>query len=983
MRCHLCSSCVSCGRVSAGIIFCISFFTWLNSLTIVSAQAVLPVAGGAVQLEGMVVDENHRPVENIRVQSYGPEADRGSETTDAEGRFSFAIQDPRKGYDHLLIARDTEGKLQGWLGFLGSRFPKPLEITLKPAHEVKVKVVDASDAPVAGAKVVALGGRSSFGLANAKTDSDGCATLRVPNDAIGYVAAFKSGAGFDYFTPQNAPLAMQFNPLPDEIALTLSGARTLRIKAIDSAKQPVAGMRMAVHSLRKSGQPIEIAINSFEPLSAVTDQTGRATFDWLPKDAIGVTQFECQSPDRTSYDPLTLADATTVEFVAQVYRKSKLTGQVLLPDGQPAPRVLVGAIGFHATGVTLTSAVTGSDGRYEMLLPSEQAYLIGVEDDHWAAPIHTGLILRENAPVEPVDFQLSAGTLVKGTLTQGADHKPASKSTVELVFSAGEVPAELGNPAPTGRHIAQMQFTRHLQTDEKGQYQCRIGPGKWLLRTPTNDESDDDQSKVELEIKDQPEIVKDFYFADLDRIRLTGKVLDAEGKPLVGAAVMVHCLGKTPNRMVMYPSLTDSEGKFKLERNKTPGLIAVRSGAMVLAYARLDDEQAEIIIHCPSLVQANGRLIDDQEEAVAGGVIRYSSSVMLDPTKSGLGLQLIGGIAKVGLDGKFKITGLIPGEPCEVYYGATERNIRKLTTVKPADVTHIDLGNVLIPQPAVLRIAFRLDADGKVGIFVNGERAADDDELTQRLPQIGINAGRRVVISADKNVDADSVLHVVQLLARFGMRNIELPNPYADFDFVVQRAASDNDPNIRSLPEQLGDRLAKVPGVKQVDKGLIDMMAMEQKPAIMLCGSPADSSFLARLRMMSGGRTLRPDSNHQAIIGRDLARKLDKKEGDEIELYGREKFTIVGVFFSRNPFENSILIIPLPELQRLMNRPGEVTGFTVTAERSIDADGLKQLRKRLAAVEAGLNVLPVATRKPEASPAETTDEKHEADEKHE
>ena len=51
------------------------------------------------------------------------------------------------------------------------------------------------------------------------------------------VIGHKSGAGFDYFENYRATPAspeFPFPPLPGELALTLDGAQTLKIKAVDS-----------------------------------------------------------------------------------------------------------------------------------------------------------------------------------------------------------------------------------------------------------------------------------------------------------------------------------------------------------------------------------------------------------------------------------------------------------------------------------------------------------------------------------------------------------------------------------------------------------------------------------------------------------------------------------------------------------------------------------------------------------------------------
>ncbi len=106
--------------------------------------------------------------------------------------------------------------------------------------------------------------------------------------------------------------------------------------------------------------------------------------------------------------------------------------------------------------------------------------------------------------------------------------------------------------------------------------------------------------------------------------------------------------------------------------------------------------------------------------------------------------------------------------------------------------------------------------------------------------------------------------------------------------------------------------------------------------------------------MQLGGRALIAGDERKAIIGKELAATLGKQVGDRIQLYGEYTFEIVGVYESPINFENNGLVIPLKELQQLMSRPDEVTGFVIVAERPMDDKGLEELRKRLEAVDQGL-----------------------------
>src|SRR5262249_11245717 len=157
-------------------------------------------------------------------------------------------------------------------------------------------------------------------------------------------------------------------------------------------------------------------------------------------------------------------------------------------------------------------------------------------------------------------------------------------------------------------------------------------------------------------------------------------------------------------------------------------------------------------------------------------------------------------------------------------------------------------------------------------------------------------------------------------------------------DLVVQRAGGKNNLN-NGLPEELGERLARVQGVKQVTGGLLDTVGFKDANLLgaLLNGWPTHSPLYGRIKSQLGGRILAAGDERKAIVGKELAAKLGKQVGDRILLYGEYSFEIVGIFESPIVFENNGLIVPLKELQRMMDREGEVTGFAIVAEHPIDA----------------------------------------------
>ena len=179
-------------------------------------------------------------------------------------------------------------------------------------------------------------------------------------------------------------------------------------------------------------------------------------------------------------------------------------------------------------------------------------------------------------------------------------------------------------------------------------------------------------------------------------------------------------------------------------------------------------------------------------------------------------------------------------------------------------------------------------------------------------------------------------------------------------DFVVQRSGPGTEPLNDGLPQQLGEQIAKVPGVKQVDARLVDIISFEKYNIIgvLINGWLVDSPLFDRLTVREGRRLI-PSESRAVFMGRVLAAHLDKHVGDEIEIYA-EPFKIVGIYESPTVFENGGVVVPLAELQRVMHRPNEVTGFSVVAEHGASDAELEAVQRRIEQVQPNLRVTRVA-----------------------
>jgi len=177
-------------------------------------------------------------------------------------------------------------------------------------------------------------------------------------------------------------------------------------------------------------------------------------------------------------------------------------------------------------------------------------------------------------------------------------------------------------------------------------------------------------------------------------------------------------------------------------------------------------------------------------------------------------------------------------------------------------------------------------------------------------------------------------------------------------DLVVQRKGGTIQLT-KGIEHSYCDRVRQIPGVRQVIGCLMDMISFEEQNLflVLVNGWEPNSPVIEHVNP-TAGRRLRPTDQRQVMLGHVLATNLHKQVGDPITLYGRE-FHVVGVFESFSVYENGAVFMQLAELQKEMDRPGQITGFVVHCyDRS--AENVAQIRKQVEALDPSLVALPSA-----------------------
>ena len=177
-------------------------------------------------------------------------------------------------------------------------------------------------------------------------------------------------------------------------------------------------------------------------------------------------------------------------------------------------------------------------------------------------------------------------------------------------------------------------------------------------------------------------------------------------------------------------------------------------------------------------------------------------------------------------------------------------------------------------------------------------------------------------------------------------------------DLVVQRRGGAVQLS-KGIKLSVGDEIRKIPGVRQVISSLMDLISFEEQDLFMVIvnGFEPNSPVLDRVHVLAG-RRLQAGDGRVVMLGRILAANLGKHMGDHVQLYG-QNFEVVGEFESFSVYENGGVFMLLDELQRQMDRPGEVTGYIVqSADKRPSA--IAELQKRIEALDPEIAATPCA-----------------------
>ncbi len=665
---------------------------------VLATFAVQAEETSAERLRGLVVDAEDRPVADATVKMLSG-AVTDATKTDAEGRFEFPAPKPAVGgwiYAHCQV-QTSDGRM-GLLSVQQQKLEE-IRIVVKPARRVTVDVRNAADEPVSQASVEFLADLRV--VASGETDEQGRFSFLAPADFPNWIiTARRSQVGFDYANSGPSAAITPPKPLPEKVALKLDGARTVRFRAVDHEDKPVAGVKIGPWIVQKPDHDSEINLSGTTSGWASTDEQGQASLDWAPEQFGKYLAFIhlVDGYYATEHSISIRADQPIPETLTiQLRPLEKLSGTVTLPDGKPAVKASVQVQGrgtnqreFHQ------NAVTDENGRYALEVYSEQQYLVTARLGSLVSPIRSDVIVRIGKPVDGVDLVLGPATQVRGRVTLGPARSPVLNLHLSAQVDRGAVSQELPRPADD-RYYHGLILSLNATTNADGEYSFLLGPGEYQLSGPPRAEP----IKFTIPEKDPPaEIVHDFHMERPEAGPLSGRVVDADGKPVPGAIVQGRYASDHARRW-FGETKCDDQGRFQIERSLDPLVIHARSPDGSLAgMIRSAAEEQEVRIPVGPVGAASGILKDKAGNVLAGKKLTYGVRIYMGEPGHSSFSENFGGQVTTDDEGRFTLTGLILGEEYELNIEIDQHSWRRVTQITAKDASPIDLGEVTAdPEP--------------------------------------------------------------------------------------------------------------------------------------------------------------------------------------------------------------------------------------------------------------------------------------------
>lgn len=153
--------------------------------------------------------------------------------------------------------------------------------------------------------------------------------------------------------------------------------------------------------------------------------------------------------------------------------------------------------------------------------------------------------------------------------------------------------------------------------------------------------------------------------------------------------------------------------------------------------------------------------------------------------------------------------------------------------------------------------------------------------------------------------------------------------------------------------------IREIDTVRDAAELLLDTLSLEDEGiyGVPTMGMRPDCWLMDDYRLVSG-RRLSAEGRMEVMLGSQLADRLRDRLGGQLVFFEDESFAIVGVFESYSAWENSSLLMPLNQLQRLTDRENQVTYVNVVLTDSASSADMHRVTEAIARLDERLVAMP-------------------------
>ncbi len=136
------------------------------------------------------------------------------------------------------------------------------------------------------------------------------------------------------------------------------------------------------------------------------------------------------------------------------------------------------------------------------------------------------------------------------------------------------------------------------------------------------------------------------------------------------------------------------------------------------------------------------------------------------------------------------------------------------------------------------------------------------------------------------------------------------------------------------LDEKLGERIATIPDVTNVDPGVFTFINVEGSPFFLVYGYPPNSAATQHYRIVEGKPAV---TTGQVVLGRTAATDMAVAIDDTVRLAGTP-YRVVGIYETGQGLEESGGLVTLGDAQEIASKVGSVSLFQVGVRKGANID---------------------------------------------